>query len=251
MGQPILNVNNDSVIALTAKLERLKKSAFPSAVRSSLNDAAFEMKGKNILESAKKNMHVKNRGVFKKFTGVNKATGFDVNSMQSEVGFIPKDGIKGDKVPRGMEGNEVGGTDNDGSMYLAGARRQKSRKRNVLLKNRYDKNKLAKGHKKRIRGAEKKASNVMAMMAAWQEDKPVFIRAKSGVGYVVEVLSVFNMSSGKRDFKLNFLMRSRRKNPSKMKATHFNKEAAIKTSKQMDVFYKKNAEFQFSKIWKK
>ena len=245
------NVNTDATIALTARLERLNKSAFPSAVRSTLSDGAFEMKKKNILDSAKINMRVKNRGVFKKFTGVKKATGFNIDSMQSEVGFIPKDGVKGDKVPKGMEGNEVGGTDNDGAMYLKGARQQNSRKRNVLLKNRYDKNKLAKGHIKRIRGAEKKASSVMAMMAGWEEGKPVFIRAKSGIGYVVEVLGVFDMKSGKRDFKLNFLMRSRTKKPSKMKATHFNREAAIKTSKQMDVFYKKNAEFQFNKVLKR
>ena len=75
------NVNTDATIALTARLERLNKSAFPSSVRSTLNDAAFEMKKKNILVSAKKNMEVRNPSFFRKFTGVKRESGFDVKSM--------------------------------------------------------------------------------------------------------------------------------------------------------------------------
>ena len=243
------NVNTSGIIHLTDRLERLNKRAFPLAVKSTLSDSAFEMKKKNILESAKRNMTVKNRGVFKKFTGVKKASGYNIESMKAEVGFIPKDGIKGNKVPKGMELNEVGGTDDTGAMYLRGSRHQKSKKRNVLLKNRYDKNKLAKGHEKRIRTKGGK-SNVMAMMAGWEEGKPVFIKAKSGISYVVEVLKVFDMTTGKRDFKLNFLMRSRTKKPAKTKATHFNREAAQKTQKQIEGFYIKNADFQFKRVWR-
>ena len=39
-----LNVNSTAVIHLTARLERLNNRAFPSAVRATLSDAAFEMK---------------------------------------------------------------------------------------------------------------------------------------------------------------------------------------------------------------
>ena len=76
MARQSLNINNDAVIALTAKLERLNKSALPSAIRSTLNDSAFLMKQKNILESAKNNMTVRNQSFFKRYTGVKRATGF-------------------------------------------------------------------------------------------------------------------------------------------------------------------------------
>ena len=49
----ILNVNTDAVVALTNKLEKLHRSAFPVAVRSTLNSAAFDMKKDTILKSAK------------------------------------------------------------------------------------------------------------------------------------------------------------------------------------------------------
>jgi hypothetical protein len=247
MARQTLNVNTDAVIHLTAKLERLNKSAFPSAVRSTLNDSAFEMKGKNILESARKNMTVRNRTVFKKFTGVKKASGFDVKTMQSEVGFIPKDGVKGSKVPEGMERNEVGGTDTEGAMYLPKARTSNSKNRLVRRKARFDKSNIAKGTKRSAKS--KKLANVQNMFASFDEKSPTFIETSKGK-FLVQVKSFKKKANGKLDIKLDFLMRSRRKNPAKTKATHFNKEAAIKTSKQIEAFYVKNATYQINKFWK-
>ena len=124
----------------------------------------------------------------------------NIEQMKSTVGFIPKDGEKGGKVPQGMEASEFGGTDKEGLMYLSASRAYKNSKRLVKKSNRYDQTTRAQGHKKRIRTNGGKSS-VMAMMASWQEGKPVFIKAKSGVKYLVKVNSVFDMSTGKRDFR--------------------------------------------------
>ena len=244
------NVNTDASIILTAKLERLNKIAFPAAVRSSLSDCAFYMKKEGIYLSAKKNLTIRTKTVYKKFTGVEKARfNKNIEQMKATVGFIPKDGVKGSKVPQGMESSEFGGTDKEGLMYLSASRAYKNSKKLVKKSNRYDQTTRAQGHKKRIRTNGGKSS-VMAMMASWQEGKPVFIKAKSGVKYLVKVNSVFDMSTGKRDFKVDFLMRSRDKKPSKSKATHFVKEAALSTQKLMEDFYAKNAQFQFDKVLK-
>ena len=50
----IFDVNNKEVIKFTAKLERLHRSSFPSAVRNTLNEAAFNMKKTGLIDSAKK-----------------------------------------------------------------------------------------------------------------------------------------------------------------------------------------------------
>ncbi|MBL4809315.1 MAG: hypothetical protein JKY43_04565, partial [Phycisphaerales bacterium] len=42
------NVNTDAVVSLTNKLEKLHKSAFPVAVRGTLNSAAFDVKQKSM-----------------------------------------------------------------------------------------------------------------------------------------------------------------------------------------------------------
>jgi hypothetical protein len=247
MAQQILNVNNDSIIALTAKLEKLNKSAFPSAVRSSLNDAAFEMKKKNILESAKRNMTVRNQSFFKRYTGVKRATGFNVSSMSAESGFSNSNEKKAKKALEGMEHNEVGGSDNEGAMYMAKTRISNSRDRLVRGKARFDKGNLSKG---RVR-SKKRVTNTMKMISSFEEKKPTFIETKKGKFLVQVTKFQHDFARNKPIFKVDFLMRSRRKNIAQAKATHFNKEAAIKTSKQMDDFYLKNATFQFNKIWKK
>ena len=45
-------------------------------------------------------------------------------------------------------------------------------------------------------------------------------------------------------------MRSRKEHKAKAKATHFSREAALKTQQKMDNFYLKNATFQFNKVLK-
>lgn len=241
-----LDVNTNANIILTARLERLNRSAFPSAVRSTLNDAAFAMKSTNILASAKANMTVRNPTIFKKFTGVKRAAGFNVSSMYSEVGFIPKDGISGSKVPEGMEHNEVGGTDTGGAMYLGKARTSNTLKKRVRRASRFDKSKLAKSG--RSSGIKSKKEGFMSrVLASLNDDAPVFIKTSKGT-FLVKVHSIESGRGDRKvDVKMDFLMRGRRKSPAKTKATHFNREAALVTARQIEVFYFKNATFQFNK----
>lgn len=253
MATQSFNVNADAVIALTAKLEKLNKSAFPSAVRSTLNDGAFAMKKGNILDSAKRNMTVRNPTFFKKFTGVDKATGFDVKNMHSKVGFINTDPnkIKGKKAVEGMESNEVGGVDDSGMMYLKKSRTSNNARKLVRRGSRFDKSKIAKGTSSKLR--TKKLAFMSNVIASLQENKPTFIETSKGK-FIVQVRSISSSVKGKRkgklDIKMDFLMRSRKTHVAHAKATHFNREGALKTSKEMEGFYAKNAEYQFQKIWK-
>lgn len=241
------NVNTDASIILTAKLERLNKYAFPAAVRATLSDGAFSMKQKGIRDSANKNLTVRNKTVFKKFTGVEKAKfNKNVSQMKATVGFIPKDGVKGSKVPQGMEANEFGGTDDKGMMYLPKSRISGSSKRLVRSSSRFNKSKIIKG---RVR-TKKSVSNTMNMISSFEEKRPTYVTTKKG-RFLVQVTEVgFNYATGKSRFKLDFLMRERKKFQAKAKATHFVKEAALSTQKLMEGFYAKNAQFHFDRALK-
>ena len=233
-----MDVNTNANIILTAKLERLNRSAFPSAVRSSLNDAAFEDKRFNLPESAKLNMDVKNPSFFRKFTGVKRASGFNVSNMYSEVGFSPSNEIKAKKALEGMEKNEVGGMDDDGGMYIGKSRTG----RGLVKKNaRFNKSKVLK---------TKSKSNIARMYASAKSKKQVFINTSKG-RFLIQAKSFQRGVNGAGpDIKVDFLMRHRKQHISRMKPTHFVKEAAIKTSKQIEGFYSKNATFQFNKVLK-
>lgn len=99
-----LDVNTASVIKFTDKLEQISKSALPVAVRLTLNSAAFETK-RLVPIVASSNFITRNKSFFRSLTIVNKAGGWDINSMQSEVGL---NNTK-DKVVSGLERQESGG----------------------------------------------------------------------------------------------------------------------------------------------
>lgn len=82
-----LNVNTDAVVAFTNKLEKLHRSAFPVAVRQTLNAAAFDAKQVTIQQEAKDAFVQRRPSFFRAATRVNQAAGFDISSMQSMVGF--------------------------------------------------------------------------------------------------------------------------------------------------------------------
>lgn len=244
------NVNSQAVIHLTAKLERLNKHAFPAAVRATLSDGAFEMKKTNILESAKRNMTVRNKTVFKKFTGVEKAKfNSNVESMKATVGFIPKDGLKGSKVPKGMEANEFGGVDDDGWMYMPKTRTSNSKDRLVRKGKRFDKGKVLNIRRARNIATKKASRFIINASESFNQKKAFHFYSKNNI-FLVQATSFSQNSRGGTNIKLDFLMRRRKDFKAKAKPTHFVKESAIRTQKQMEGFYQKNATFQFNKVLK-
>lgn len=246
------DVNTTGIIHLTDRLERLNRSAFPSAVRATLSDAAFEMKQKNILESAKRNMKVKAPNFFKANTGVERARfNRNIEAMSATSGFINKRGVKANKaVNYGMEANEVGDTDNTGMMYKKATRSG----RGLVRRNKYyDRGKLTKNRSKK-----KGNAYVQSAFASFKDKKPVMVDTKSGKAIImVKSITQYkraNKKTGRKkgQLKINsvLLMMDRTVKKARAKATHFVKEGAVKTQKQIEGFYQKNAEFQFQKVWK-
>jgi hypothetical protein len=88
-----LNINSDSVVAFTNKLEKLHRSALPVSVRAGLNAAAFDVKKRTMPKTAKQ-FTQRSPTFFKSQSKVAPAKGFDIKTMQSEVGFIPSTGAK-------------------------------------------------------------------------------------------------------------------------------------------------------------
>lgn len=242
------NVNTSGVIHLTSKLESISKSAFPAAVRSTLNDGAFEMKQKNILESAKRNMKVKQPNFFKANTGVERARfSRNIESMSATSGFINKRGQSANKaVTYGMEANEVGATDSTGLKYYPATRGG----RGMVKRSQY-------WNKSKV-DSDTTGNFIRKAFRSRKEKKLMMINTKNGRA-LIKVNSITkykraNKSKGisKGSFKMNtsLLMMDRTVKKAKAKGTRFNREAAQKTQGQMEVFYEKNANFQFGKVWK-
>lgn len=243
------NVNNDDVINLTAKLEKISKSAFPSAVRNTLNNAAFDMKTKGLLNSANKNFStVRSPSFFRKFSRFEKAEGFNVNKMSSRVGFVDNNDPAIKKVVAGLQKHEIGGLIDDGARYLKDSRTSGSYSKRVRRANYYNKAKVITGRNKGA-GGTRKSKFVARMFRAHKEDKPMFLNSAKG-NILVKVASISRSKDGVKS-RLKFLMMSRSKTPVRISRNGFVTDAGMDQRKKLPKYYKKNAEYQFSKILNK
>lgn len=240
-----LNVNTDACVTLTDRLERLNRSAFPVAVRQTLNRAAFDVKFNTLHQSAANNFIRRSPNFFKTFSAVNKAQGFNVNSMSAEVGMTDRGKPTARTAVAHMEEQESGGVIRDGADYLAGARGGNNA-RKVTASNRFNKNKLISG--KFSRGGTSKSRFVAAAVMAAKLKKNVSINTSRG-RFLMQVTSVRKTKGG---VKINskLLIKDRSGKPVTIKATNFSQEAAHMTMKKMDDFYRIEAEKQFARALK-
>lgn len=105
------HVNTDSSVILANRLERISRSAFPVAVRTVLNKAAFDVKQNTMLKTSAQKFEIRQKNFFKANSRVEMAKGFSVNTMQSQVGFI-SNRLKGSQnyAVKDLEAQESGGT---------------------------------------------------------------------------------------------------------------------------------------------
>lgn len=82
-----LNINSDAVVKFTARLERMKKSDLPVAIRSALNDAVFDVKTNTMPKSADDSFENREPNFFKANSRFESATGFKISAMKAVVGF--------------------------------------------------------------------------------------------------------------------------------------------------------------------
>jgi len=215
-----LDVNTDATIILTAKLEKLHRSAFPNSVRNTLNDVAFEAK-KLVPENANKNFTIRQKNLFSRFTKVEKAKGWDVKSMVSAVGI---DGTTQGKLTKGLATQETGGNIDGRKLTPHNlARISGSYGKKIKAKNQFKNLDKIGTAKKRVKGSK-------------------YFRIKNGSKETVfervsknKIVPIYNV----RQTKI-----------SRVKANPFIKPSAVQASKQMERIYYKNAQFQFRKYLK-
>jgi len=215
MSNKAFDVNMKEVIELTDKLEQLHRSALPSAIRNTLNDAALKTK-ELAPKVAKQKFITRSPSFIKAFTAANKAKGFDVNTMRADVGFNKS---KGSKVADGLEKQEKGG-------IIAGRK---------LIP--HDKGRVSKSHSKRLRGKHKFTSISIGTSKRRKKGLKYFLIKKGGKGTVFERV-------GKKIVPI-YHYRSTKK--SRVSRIGFIESSAKLATKKIPEFYKNNAEFQIKK----
>ena len=139
----MVQVDVRDILKVSKRLRNAHRSTFPVAVRSTLNDMAYDVKTNHLLPvlKAKSGMTIRSESFFKRYSGFKKASGFEIASMFSQVGMIPA-GDASKAVDR-LDEQDVGGTLKHAQVPLYASRRGKSHKKRVQNKLFWQKIKIA------------------------------------------------------------------------------------------------------------
>lgn len=245
-----LNINTDELVIFTNKLERLHKSALPIAIRGALNNAAFDVKQRTMLKTSKDDFVNRQPNFFKATSKVKAASGFDMGSMQSEVGFTDT-GLKGEKnfSVKDLEQQERGGTISGRSFIpLKTARGSNSDSKPVRPSNRIsDKKNL-----KKISDAKGSTWSVRAIKTAVHVGVGGFMLATGGkgpqkTGQLWRVKSI-ERSGGRTRFKVDKLYSFSKTRKVTVHKTNFMKRASLWSASNLEKFFIEQAERQFAKL---
>lgn len=231
------NVNTHEVVALTNRLEKMGKTSFPNAVRSTLNSAAFDVKQKTM--PAEADIFIKRKpNFFKFFSRVEKASGNNIHSMESKVGFSGESQAV-DDLQQQERGGKISGR---AFIPIATARVSNSTTKPL-----------------RSNAILKKIKMVDAAKARGKNDREKFIKSVLYAGVGGHVLAtykdkqiVWRVNSLNRNaeggFKLTALYSYEKGRKVTVSATHFMDRASEKTMMKMDSMYMEAAERQFKKL---
>lgn len=225
----IFDIDNDAFVILTNKMEQMHRSVLPNAIRGTLNGLALDVKKNTMPAQSSKDFVNREKNFFKANSTVNFARGFDIDQMSSMIGFRGKG-----QAIEDLEKQEHGGKIK-GRSFIAtdSARVSKNRNRKVSTKNQI----------RKIRNVVRTGQNNTLPKAVHQ----------AGVGnHVLHGNMLFRIDSiNGRRFKLKAIYSYRKGRSVDVNATHFMEKSTMRTAKKAPEIYKKEAERQFSRYFRK
>ena len=236
------NINTDAAVKYTAKLERMHRSNLPIAVRNTLNSAAFDVKKNTMPISAKNEFTQRSKNFFKANSTVGMASGFNIKTMRSAVGFI-ENKLKGDSnfAVKDLEQQERGGNISGRSFIPLDTARKGGYATPVRPANRLSKIRSKKiVDAKNFRG-NKKQRFIKAVNRA-KRGNYVIGSTTMGENYLFRVTKL-----NKKEFDVLPLYDVKKNRSVKVKSTNFMKKASLISSKKMNGFFIKEAKKRFKK----
>lgn len=234
------DVNMDEVVVLANKLEKLNKTAFPKAVQTTLNSAAFKVKKETLLKHADKAFIKRQPNFFKANSRVKMASGMNVNNMESMVGMVDLGG--NNYAVDNLEQQEHGGTIGAKSFIPLNPSRT-SKKYNKRVSKRFRMGTIKNVvNSKNVPGRSTKQKFVRAIYTAGNN------------GHVLHngILWRIDSTVRKRNgmFKIRPIYSFKKGRSIKVKATNFMANATKEAAKELPKFFHKAAKTQFNKVLK-
>ena len=230
-----ISINTKAIFKLSSALKDMHRSALPNVTRFTLNDLAFDVKKRTLKTSADSLFIQRTKTFFKANSAVEKAVGYDIKTMRSEVGMTDKN-----KASRNMKFHERGGNVPDRSFIaMKTARVSKSNNKKISKKNRLDKIDLI--NVKHTRG-NKKQKLIRAAVRAKKTNKKLLQDDT-----LFEVQNVTKRGK-KTKIKLKPLYSYKKGRKAKVSKSPFMKRAGMLTKPRAEAFFRVNYDRQLQKL---
>lgn len=240
----ILRINTDGLVMLTNKLEKLRRSALPSAIRSTLNDAVFDVKTNTMMRSSSQEFINREKNFFKANSRFQNASGFDIKTMEATVGFQSIGGKN--HAVEDLEEQEHGGNINKKSFIPTVFARKGGSNKGLVRPN----SRLS---------SIKKMFNVRDSLGKNAREKFVIAAAVAGKGgfvlrgnilFRIDTAPKSNLKRRTANFKATPIYSFKKGRNVKVDSTHFMEKATLLTAKKLPQFFYKQGERQLAKVWK-
>ena len=233
------DVNMDEAVRWTNKLERLPRSAFPNAVRGTLNSLAFDVKKNSMPLMVSREFINRDPNFFRVSSHVNMAYGYNADGMYSEIGF-DKNRLRNPDAAEELNQQEHGGMIGNRTLIPTDAARTgKSRRRQVARRNRI----------RNLRNVVR-VSDSSGKTDGQRFIQTVIVAGKGG--HVLTATSIFRVDritgkSGSWKFKTTKLYSVKRNRSVKIESTKFMSRAASRTSKKTFKIFESEANRQIDR----
>lgn len=236
-----LNIDNNAVREFTNTLEKMHRSALPSAIRGTLNKAVFYTKGTSLQKSADASFEKRQPNFFRANSRFENATGFNVSTMKATIGMT-ETSLKGQHnyAVQDLEEQERGGVIHRKSFIpLPAARIGKSNQKNVRANARLS-------SIKKIIDAKKTTGK-----SSRQKFVNAILDAGAG-GFVLSGNILWRINSTKKSgrfFKDKTAVYTFKRGRSvRVSGTGFMQKASLESAGRMEGFYQAEAKRQIDKL---
>jgi hypothetical protein len=242
-----ININTDAAVVFTNKLERMRRSALPNAVRETLSRVALEVKKKTMPAQAKKSFVNRSPNFFKANSRVEFARGYNIAAMKSTVGFVEQN-LKGENnfAVKDLEQQEHGGTIKGRSFVpMKKARISNSDTRLVRKMNRLTniKKLVNSRNAKGVNWGQRMIkSSVYAKVGGYVLD---WRKGTSGTLFRIDAL---NRKGNNTRVKWTPLYSVKKNGAAKVKSTHFMQRASLLSAQEIDNIYILEAKKQINRL---
>lgn len=250
-----ININTSAVVVFSNKLEKMKRSALPSAIRNTLSRTAMDVKRVTMPEASEKHFVNRNKTFFKANSRVEFAKGWDVKTMKAVVGFTPHTAQHNNQAVRDLQQQEYGGDINDRSFIPLDDSRSGGITTPVRPMNRLARIRSQVGDLKNLPDV-RKATKVRSARQAYVKtammagERGFMIAGMHGKRIVYRVNSIRRNGRGMQIKSTPLYSLKTGRSVSIDDDTHFMREASIKSARKMERFYIDEANKQIARLKK-